>query len=329
MDKPIENNSTVPINGLIMRALIVTGAGRVDYFNAVKAFIQVVEAGSFVKAAQALNLPRNTVTKHIQSLESHLRVTLLNRTTRRVSLTNDGTAYYERMVRVIDQWLEAESDVASAQARPHGRLRVDMGATMACMLVLPALPDFQQRYPDLQLDIGVSDRPVDLLGDRVDCVIRGGALNDPSLIARRLGSLSFVTCATPGYLAAYGTPLHPHDLEKDHHLVRYFFAGTHQRRPEIFVNGDQRISIDGHYFVSVNDSNALLAAALAGMGVLQTPRFMADPHLESGALVQVLQDWSLEPNPIYIVYSPNRHLSARVRVFVEWLVELFEVKGLR
>lgn len=300
-----------------------------DYFNAVKAFIQVVEAGSFTKASQTLNLPRNTVTKHIQSLEIHLRVKLLNRTTRRISLTNDGTAYYERMVRVVDQWLEAESDLASAQARPHGRLRVDMGSTMATMLVLPALPDFQRRYPELQLDIGVSDRPVDLLGDRVDCVIRGGALNDPSLIARRLGSLKFVTCATPGYLATHGTPSHPTDLETNHQMVRYFFAGTNRRLPVEFVKGDERISVDANYFVSVNDSNALLAAALAGMGVLQTLMFMAEAHFKSGALVQLLEDWSLEPNPIYIVYSPNRHLSARVRVFAEWLVELFESKGLR
>lgn len=300
-----------------------------DYFTAVKAFIQVVEAGSFVKAAQALSLPRNTVTKHIQSLEAHLRVKLLNRTTRRISLTNDGTAYYERMVRVVDQWLEAESDLVSTQARPHGRLRVDMGSTMATMLVLPALPEFQKRYPELQLDIGVSDRPVDLLGDRVDCVIRGGTLSDPSLIARRLGSLKFVTCATPAYLARHGTPLHPADLETNHQMVRYFFAGTQRRLPVEFVRGEERISVDAHYFVSVNDSNALLAAALAGMGVLQTLMFMAEPHFESGALIPLLEDWSLEPNPIYIVYSPNRHLSARVRVFVEWLVELFEAKGLR
>lgn len=301
----------------------------VDYFSAVKAFIQVVEAGSFVKAAQTMNLPRNTVTRHIQTLENHLRVKLLNRTTRRISLTNDGTAYYERMVRVVDQWLEAESDLASAQARPHGRLRVDMGSTMATMLVLPALPQFQKRYPELQLDIGVSDRPVDLLGDRVDCVIRGGTLNDPSLIARRLGSLKSVTCATPEYLATHGTPLQPSDLEVGHQMVRYFFAGTNQRLPVEFVRGSERITVDAPYFVSVNDSNALLAAALAGMGVLQTLRFMAEPHFQSGALVQLLEDWSLEPNPIYIVYSPNRHLSARVRVFVEWLVALFEAKGLR
>ncbi|MGY8820265.1 MAG: LysR substrate-binding domain-containing protein [Pseudomonadales bacterium] len=300
-----------------------------DYFTAVKAFIQVVEAGSFVKAAQALNLPRNTVTKHIQSLESHLRVKLLNRTTRRISLTNDGTAYYERMVRVVDQWLEAESDLASAQARPHGRLRVDMGSTMATMLVLPALPDFQKRYPELQLDIGVSDRPVDLLGDRIDCVIRGGVLSDPSLIARRLGSLEFVTCAAPQYLTTHGTPLHPNDLEKEHQLVRYFFAGTNKRLPVEFVKDGQRMCVDGSYFVAVNDTNALMAAALAGLGVLQTLMFMAEPHFKSGGLVRLLEGWSLEPNPIYVVYSPNRHLSARVRVFVEWLVELFQAKGLR
>ena len=300
-----------------------------DYFNAVKAFTQVVEAGSFTRAAQALNLPRNTVTKHIQSLESHLRVKLLNRTTRRISLTNDGTAYYERMVRVVDQWLEAESDMASAQARPHGRLRVDMGATMASMLVLPALPDFQKRWPELQLDIGVSDRMVDLLGDRVDCVIRGGTLNDPSLIARRLGSLPFVTCAAQDYLAAQGSPQHPSELEKDQQMVRYFYASTHRRQPVEFVRGDERLSINANYFVSVNDSNALLAAALAGLGIVKVPMFMAEPHLKSGALIQLLEDWSLEPNPIYIVYSPNRHLSARVRVFVDWMVELFEAKGLR
>lgn len=300
-----------------------------DYFASVKAFIQVVEAGSFVKAAQTLNLPRNSVTKQIQALETHLRVKLLNRTTRRLSLTNDGTAYYERMVRVVDQWLEAESDLASAQARPHGRLRVDMGSTMATLLVLPALPDFQRRYPELQLDIGVSDRPVDLLGDRVDCVIRGGSLTDPSLIARRLGSLQFVTCAAPSYLAAHGTPQHPSDLLNNHLMVRYFFAGTNRRQTVEFVRNGERLDIDAPYFVAVNDANALLAAAVAGLGVLQSLRFMVEPQVQTGALVPLLQDWSLEPNPIYIVYSPNRHLSARVRVFVDWLIELFEAKGLR
>jgi DNA-binding transcriptional LysR family regulator len=123
--------------------------------------------------------------------------------------------------------------------------------------------------------------------------------------------------------------LHPTDLEKNHQMVRYFFAGTNRRLPVEFVRASERITVDANYFVSVNDSNALLAAALAGLGVLQTLMFMAEPHFKSGALVQVLEDWSLEPNPIYIVYSPNRHLSTRVRVFVEWLVELFESKGLR
>jgi hypothetical protein len=168
---------------------------------------------------------------------------------------------------------------------------------MATMLVLPALPDFQKRYPELQLDIGVSDRPVDLLGDRVDCVIRGGTLSDPSLIARRLGSLEFVTCATPEYLASHGTPLHPSDLENGHQMVRYFFAGTHRRLPVEFVRANERITVEADYFVAVNDSNALLVAALAGMGVLQTLRFMAEPHFKSGALIQLLTGlWSRTPS---------------------------------
>ncbi len=204
-----------------------------------------------------------------------------------------------------------------------------MGSTMATLLILPALPEFQRRYPELQLDIGVSDRPVDLLGDRVDCVIRGGSLTDPSLIARRLGSLQFVTCAAPAYLAVHGTPQHPNDLLNGHQMVRYFFAGTNRRQPVEFVREGERLNIDAHYFVAVNDANALLAAAVAGLGLLQSLRFMVEPHVQTGALVTLLQEWSLEPNPIYIVYSPNRHLSARVRVFVDWLIELFEAKGLR
>lgn len=172
-----------------------------DQYAAVRAFVGVVETGSFVKGAAALNLPRNTVTKLVQGLEAHLRVKLLNRTTRRVSTTSDGSAYCERMARVLDEWQEAASALANAQASPRGRLRVDMGATMATMLVIPALADFQARYPDLQIDIGVSDRPVDLVSERVDCVVRTGAIGDPSLIARRIGQFRFTTCAAPGYLA--------------------------------------------------------------------------------------------------------------------------------
>ena len=197
-----------------------------DYFTSVRAFTRVVESGSFVKAAASLDLPRNTLTKQVQALEAHLRTKLLNRTTRRVSMTNDGAAYYERMSRIMEEWEEVESELAHAQASPRGRLRVDMASATATQLVIPALPAFHARYPDVQLDIGVSDRPADLISERVDCVVRAGKVTDPSLIARHVGDLPFVACATPDYLKKHGKPSHPGDLDDNHLLVRYFFSGS-------------------------------------------------------------------------------------------------------
>ncbi len=295
-----------------------------DYFLAVQAFVRIVETGSFVKAAAMIELHPNAITKLIQSLESHLRVRLLNRTTRRVSLTNDGVVYYERMAGVLDKWLEAESDLAVAQANPKGKLRVDMGTTMASLLVIPALSQFHARYPEVQLDIGVSDRTVDLASDSVDCVIRGGELPDSSLVARYLGALPFVTCATPAYLAAHPRIDHPSQLEDGHSLVRYFYANTGRQSPMEFTKADEHVLVRGHYSVAVNDSNAHLAAALAGLGVIQTLTFMAQPHIDAGTLVPILKEWTTKPNSISIVYMPNRHLSVRARTFVNWLVELFQ-----
>lgn len=294
-----------------------------DYFLAVQAFKRVVETGSFVKAAAQLQLHPNAVTKLVQSLEAHLRVKLLNRTTRRVALTGEGGVYYERMRAVVDQWLEVEADIALAHADPRGRIRVDMGTTIATLLVIPALPAFHARYPHVQIDIGASDRTADLAGEAIDCVVRGGALADSALVARRLGSLPFVTCATPAYLAAHAALTHPAQLERDHRLVRYFFAGSGKPNRLAFTRGAEHVTVDGNYTVAVNDSNALLAAGVAGLGVLHTLRFMAQPQIDAGVLVPVLEDWSVAPNPLSVVYMPNRHLSVRVRAFVEWLVELF------
>lgn len=294
-----------------------------DYFQAVQAFLRIVETGSFVKAAAQLQVHPNAMTKLIQALESHLRVKLLNRTTRTVTLTPEGSAYHTRMSRVLDQWLEAESDMAVSRSRPSGRIRVDMGTTIATLLVIPALHAFHQRYPDIQIDIGASDRTADLASESIDCVIRGGHLPDSTLIARGLGSLEFVTCATPTYLKAHGTPDHPSELEQGHTLVRYFFPGTGKQNTLELLQGDQRVSVEGRHIVAVNDSNAYLAAGLAGLGVIHTLRFMVQPHIDAGALVPVLTQWSAAPNPLSVVYMPNRHLSARVRVFVDWLVEVF------
>lgn len=293
-----------------------------DYFTAVRTFVRVVETGSFAKAADSLELPRNTVTKLVQWLEAHLRVKLLHRTTRKVSTTNDGALYFDRMANLLEEWHEVESELSSGQKKPHGRLRVDMGASMASQLVIPKLADFRRRYPDMQLDIGVSDRPLDLVSDRIDCVIRAGEIKDPSLIARHLGDLKFVLCAAPGYLAGHPTPSHPDDLEDGHSMVRYFYAGSTRQLPLLLASQGESVSVKGSYFISVNESNALLAAALAGLGIVAGPAFMLQPRIDSGELTPLLPDWSPPAVPLHVVYPANRHMNTRTRVFVDWMMEL-------
>ena len=294
-----------------------------DQIQSMRVFARVVEAGSFTRAAESLDLPKGTVTKFVQHLETRLRVKLLNRTTRRVTVTPDGAAYYERTARVLNDLDDIEASMANAQANPSGRLRVDVGSSVARLIIIPALPEFFRRYPEIQLDLGVGDRPVDLIGDNVDCVIRGGELIEQSLVARRIGNMSLVTVATPEYLKRHGTPQHPLELEDKHTTVNYFSPRTGRPFPHEFVKDGEVLEISGRYSVAVNESNAHLAAVLAGLGISQTAVFAATPYIASGELVEVLTDWTRPPIPLHVVYPPNRHLSAKVRAFVEWTAELF------
>lgn len=294
-----------------------------DQIQAMRVFVRVVETGSFTRAADTLGLPKGTVTKQIQALEARLRAKLLNRTTRRVTVTPDGAAYFERTARLLSDFDDIEASMTNAQANPSGRLRIDVGTQIAQHVILPALNTFLDRYPDMQVDLGVSDRTVDLLGDNVDCVIRGGALADQSLVARRIGSLAFVTVASPAYIKRYGMPQHPNDIEKRHQLVGFFSSTARRPYPHEFHKGDEVIDLTSPYRVSVNDGNAHLAAVLGGFGISQCVRLVADPYLQSGQLVEVLPDWRCPPIPMHVVYPPNRHLSAKVRAFVDWAAELF------
>ncbi|NPC58664.1 LysR family transcriptional regulator [Caenimonas soli] len=294
-----------------------------DQIQSMRVFARVVEAGTFTKAAASLDLPKGTVTKLVQHLEGRLKVKLLNRTTRRVTVTPDGAAYYERTARLLNDLDDIEASMTNAQANPSGRLRIDVGASVARLIVIPALPSFYERYPDIQLDLGVGDRPVNLISDNVDCVIRGGDLLDQSLVARRIANLSLVTVASPEYLKRHGEPAHPNELEDGHIMVNFFSAVTGRSYPDIFVKDGETIELVGRHKVSVNDSNAHMAAVLAGLGVSQTAMFQAAPYLASGELVKVLPDWSRPPLPIHVVYPPNRHLSAKVRAFVDWAADLF------
>lgn len=294
-----------------------------DQIAAMRAFVRVVEAGNFSRAADLVNMPKPTLTKLVQQLETHLRTKLLNRTTRRVGVTPDGAAYYERAVALLGDLDELDGSLASSQASPSGRLRVDIGTSLALHILIPALPDFHARYPDIQLDLGVSDRPADLIAENIDCAIRGGDLIDPTLIARRIGEIVLIACATPAYLQKHGEPQHPRDLENGHVAVCYFSPRTGRRYPFNVTRGDEELDIDVPTMLSVNDSTAYVAACLAGIGVGNLPDFMAEEHLASGALRRILPDWSGETIVMHVVYAPNRHLSSRLRVFVDWVAELF------
>ncbi|MBF8671032.1 LysR family transcriptional regulator [Pseudomonas putida] len=295
-----------------------------DRFDAMQAFVRVVETGSFTKAAATLHMSKTTVTQLVQQLEARLRVRLLNRTTRKVNVTADGAAYYERVVRLLVDMDDAETSLSSASMTPRGRLRVDVPSPLARMLLIPALPGFFARYPEIQLTVGVSDRIVDLIGENVDCVVRGGEITDQSLVARHVGDLKLGIYAAPGYLQRFGTPVHPRELEEGrHNTVGFLWFRTGKALPYAMQRGEERMEAHGRSQLMVDDGNAYLAAGLAGLGIIWLPQYMARPHLTSGELQPLFEDWQMAPMPMYLAFPPNRHVSAKVRVFIDWMIELF------
>jgi DNA-binding transcriptional LysR family regulator len=294
-----------------------------DRFDAMLAFARVVEAGSFTKAADTLHMSKTTVTQLVQQLEARLRVKLLNRTTRKVNLTADGAVYYERVVRLLGDLDDAETSLSGAATVPRGRLRVDVPSPLASTLLVPALADFHGRYPDIQIDMGVSDRIVDLIGEKVDCVVRGGELSDQSLMARKVGDLQLGVYAAPSYLQRLGRPAHPLDLEDSaHRVVGFLWARTGKALPYAMGKGDENIHVQGRYVLAVDDGNAYLAAGIAGLGMLWLPAYMAKAPVAAGQLLPLFEDWQMEPMPLYVAYPPNRHVSLKLRVFIDWVVEV-------
>ncbi|MBC7992534.1 MAG: LysR family transcriptional regulator [Rhizobacter sp.] len=294
-----------------------------DRFDAMQAFARVVEAGSFTKAAETLHMSKTSVTQLVQQLEARLRVRLLNRTTRKVQVTADGAAYYERVVRLLAEMDDAETSLSSALESPRGRLRVDVPSPLARMILIPALPTFHAHYPDIQIDLGVSDRLVDLIGDNVDCVIRGGELTNQSLMARRVGDLQLRVCAAPSYLERAGTPVHPRELEgAQHRTVGFLSPRTGKVLSYPLRREGESIEVQGRHVLTVDDGNAYLAAGLAGLGVLWLPDYMSKAYLARGELVALFEGWHLDPMPMYLAFPPNRHVSTKLRVFIDWVVQL-------
>ena len=296
-----------------------------DRFDAMRAFARVVEAGSFTKAAQTLHMIKTTVTQLIQQLESRLRVRLLHRTTRKLGVTPDGAVYYERVIRLLADMEDAENSLSSAAMTPRGRLRVDVPSPLARLILVPALPAFHTRYPDIQIDMGVSDRVVDLIGDNVDCVLRGGQITDQSLIARHVGDLQIGVYVAPSYVERLGAPAHPRELQNtDHCIVGFLSSRTSKIDPLVLCSENERIEITGNYVLAVDDGNAYLEAGLVGLGVIALPNYMAAAHQAVGALIPLFTQWRISPMPLYLAFPPNRHVNAKLRVFIDWIVELME-----
>ncbi|MHC5348397.1 LysR family transcriptional regulator [Metapseudomonas furukawaii] len=291
-----------------------------DRLEAMRAFCRIVELGSFTRAADALGLAKTTVSGQILGLESLLGVKLLHRTTRRVTPTTDGAAYYERARALLDDIDELEAAVAQNRTVARGRVRVEMPSPVGICLVIPALPDFAARHPEVRLDIGCSERVVDLVQEGVDCALRGGPVTDPDLVCRPVGLMRFCLCAAPSYLRDSAPLLTPDDLPQQRFLG-FTFPGGKPMTPSL-ERGERRSSIDQTPVMRFNHGGSYLTAALAGLGVVCIPRASAQPHLDTGALVELLPEWTPGSMPISLVYPQTRHLSPRVRAFADWAAAL-------
>jgi LysR family transcriptional regulator for bpeEF and oprC len=294
----------------------------VNKLQAMQVFVRVVETGAMTRAADSLGLPKATATTLIQQLEAVLGVKLLNRTTRSVSATTDGAAYYARCVAILAAVKDTEESLSRRHSTPGGRLRVEVPTLMARLVIVPALSGFFARYPDIDLQLGCSERRSDLIEEGIDCAVWSGELEDSTLIARRVGLLYFGTCASPDYLAVRGVPNHPDQLSA-HRCINHFSPRTGKTFDWVFAKNAERIQTALRGPVAFDDENSYVAAAESGLGIAQIPAFVLKEAMERGSLDLVLGDWVPEPVPLNVVYPQNRHLSGKIRVFVDWVAELF------
>lgn len=291
-----------------------------DRLDAMRLFVRIVERRSFTEAAKDMGVPRSTATTIIRQMEERLGVRLLQRTTRTVRPTLDGEAYYRRCLAILDDIEDAEG--AFSGAEPKGMLRVDVQGTLARHFLMPGLPDFFARFPGIELSMSERDRWVDPVQEGVDCVLRYGELPDSDLVARRIATLDRVTCATPAYLARYGTPASIEDLA-NHRLVGIRLLSTGQLTPvEFQIDGSfKRVEMPAPF--SVTGPESYLMGVQLGLGMAQVPRFHVERDLASGALVELLAETPPPSAPVSLLYPRSRQLSPRVRVFLEWAAKEF------
>lgn len=288
---------------------------RIDLF---RIFARVVECSSFTRAADALGVPRSSVSAAVLELEGRVGARLLHRTTRKVSPTLDGSAFYERCLRLISDVEEAESLFRQTAARPSGKLRIDVPGRIGRLIIAPALPDFFDRYPEVDIDLGVTDRSVDLVEDSIDCVLRVGPLSDSGLIARWVGDLSMINVASPAYLERYGVPQAPDDLHA-HVAVNYASPSSGRVEDWEWIEEGTLRSAPTRSRVTVNSAEAYIACCVAGLGLIQIPAYDVKAHIDAGELVDVMPGHRAEPMPMTLLYPHRQHLSRRLQVFTDWL----------
>jgi DNA-binding transcriptional LysR family regulator len=289
--------------------------------DAMHVYVRIAEMTSFTKAAASLGLPKASASMAVQQLETELGTQLLLRTTRKVQMTQDGERFYERCKTVLADLDELDAMFQHAPQSLRGRLRVDMNGHIARHQVIPRLPPFLREHPHIEIELSCTDRRVDVIGEGFDCVMRVGTLEDSSLVARTLGRLRIVNCASPGYVAAYGMPRELGDLAR-HRLIHY--VGTLGQRPPGFEYMDgphcRYVSMPGVF--TVNSIDAYEAGCLAGLGIIQAPQLGVSQMIDDGALVQVLPQYHAEPMTVSLLYAQRRNVSARVQVFMDWLAQI-------
>jgi len=292
-----------------------------DKIHAMQLFVRVAELESFSRAAESLSLPKGSVSRQIQALENRLGTALLHRTTRRVSLTQDGMVYYERAKDLLSNLDELDGMFQHDPSSISGRLRVDMPVGVARNLVIPKLPAFLQQYPGIELELSSSDRVVDVIREGFDCVVRVGTLNDPGLIARPLGKLSVINCASPAYLTRFGYPESLDDLGS-HAVIHYAATPGTRSQGFAFFNGSATQWVKTGGILTVNSTETYHAACIAGLGIIQAPRVGVREYLRARKLIAILPQYRAKPLPVSLFYPHRRHLSRRVHLFMEWLTSL-------
>lgn len=293
---------------------------RIDLF---RTFARVVECASFTRAAETLGMPRSSVSAAVIELEARVGARLLHRTTRKVSPTQDGAAFYERCLRLIADVEETEGLFRQTSVGPSGSLRIDVPGRIGRLIIAPALPEFLARNPQLDIELRVTDRAINLVEESVDCVLRVGPLGDSGLIARKIGDLPLINVGSPGYLAHYGTPGVPDDLTA-HLAVNYASPSTGRVEDWEWIEDGEMRTRPMRSRVNVNSTEAYIACCLAGLGLIQIPAYDVKGHLKAGELVGVMPDHRAAPMPMSLLYPHRQHLSRRLQVFADWLEQLLK-----